>query len=334
MSVELHDILLFVLGLAFLIGGAWVLISGGTRVAAVLGVPSVVVGLTVVAFGTSAPELFVSILGAVRGSTGLVLGNVVGSNVANLGLILAIAAIIRPVIVERGLARVEVPFMLVASGLLVVLVWDGALSRPDSVLLVAGFAFFMWWTWRNRDRGALVPEVPPIEIDPGRRGRELLKGSGLVVVGIVGLAGGGQLIVDSAVRMAAGFGVSETVIGLTMVAIGTSLPELATTIVAAVRDEDDLALGNIVGSNIFNILAVAGPVGAFWGLRVEGDQTATALPVLGLTATPNQVQLASMLLVTLLVFMMIIMGRGRIARLRGFVLLATYILIMLVWTTS
>ena len=127
--MALNDILFFVLGIGLLISGAWVLISGGTRVAAVLGIPPVVVGLTVVAFGTSAPELFVSILGAVEGSTGLVLGNVIGSNVANLGLILAAAAIMRPVVVEHGLSRNEVPFMLAASIAFTVMVWDGALGR-------------------------------------------------------------------------------------------------------------------------------------------------------------------------------------------------------------
>jgi cation:H+ antiporter len=327
------DILIFLLGLVLLIGGAWILISGGTRIAAVLGIPPVVVGLTVVAFGTSAPELFVSILGALRGSTGLVLGNVIGSNVANLGLILAVAAILRPVIVEKGLSRNEVPFMLVASLALAGMVWDGNLNRFDASVLVVGFAFFMIWTYRNRDRGTIVPipAEPAIVVPPQYRGRELVRGSGLVMLGIVGLASGGHFIVDAAVRIATSFGVSETLIGLTMVAIGTSLPELATTIIAAIRDEDDLALGNIVGSNLFNVLAVAGPVGLVWKLQVEGSQQ--PLDHLFLHPSPNQLQLVSMVLLAIMVTLMITFGRGRIGRKRGLLLLATYVLIMYLWTT-
>ena len=140
-TVEFGGII-FILGLALLVIGAWLLVNGGSRVAAVLGIPPVVVGLTVVAFGTSAPELFVSLVGALRGNTGLVLGNVIGSNVANLGLILAVAAILRPVIVEKGLTRQEVPLLLGATALFTGLVWDGELSRWDSLILVAGFFVF------------------------------------------------------------------------------------------------------------------------------------------------------------------------------------------------
>jgi cation:H+ antiporter len=167
----------------------------------------------------------------------------------------------------------------------------------------------------------------PVE---GRK-RELTVGSSLVLTGIVGLAGGGHFIVDSATKIALGFGISETIVGLTMVAIGTSLPELATTVVAALRDEDDLALGNIVGSNLFNILAVAGPVGLVWRLDVEGPQ----LPLAHLPLHPsaNQVQLVSMLMLAALVTAMIILGKGRIGRWRGLLLLAVYAVIMFIWTT-
>ena len=327
------DLLIFGLGLFLLIGGAWVLISGGTRVAAVLGLPPVVVGLTVVAFGTSAPELFVSILGAVDGSTGLVLGNVIGSNVANLGLILALAAILRPVIVEKGLSRNEVPFMFVATIVFAAMIWDGTLSRLESGFLVLGFVVFIFWTFRNRDQEAVVgvaakPEAPGPEKS---RARELGLGTGLVLLGVVGLAGGGHFIVGAATNIAVGFGISETLIGLTLVAIGTSLPELATTIVAASRDEDDLALGNIVGSNLFNILAVAGPVGVFWELSIDGPQ----VPLTHVFLHPSafQVQLLSMFLLALLVLVMIVLGKGRIGRKRGLLLLSVYLLIMAIWTT-
>ena len=310
---------IFALGIGFLVYGAYLLVDGGSKVAAVLGVPPVVVGLTVVAFGTSAPELFVSLVGALRGNTGLVLGNVIGSNVANLGMILAVAAILRPVIVEKGLARQEVPLLLGATALFTWLAWDGELNRWDSLLLVAGFIAFMTFTLRSGDRGAVVAtppeglETPP----PGRKLRQLMTGMGLVVLGIIGLAGGGQLIVTSALDLAARFAVSETLIGLTLVAVGTSLPELATTIIAARKNQDDLALGNIIGSNLFNILAVAGPVGLIQPLAEEGGQ--------------GRMQLLSMCLVTVLVFVMIVMRGGKIDRSRGWLLLVVYAAVMATW---
>ncbi len=334
MIVILGQSLLFLLGIGFLVGGAYVLVAGGTRMAVVLKVPAVVVGLTVVAFGTSAPELFVSLVGAFKGSTGLVLGNVIGSNVANLGLILGLSAILRPVIVEKGLTRREVPLMLGVSVVFAYLCWDGTISRRDALVLVFGFAIFMVWTLRSLERGqVIVPTLDKLpEIDPDHRLRELVKGSGQVLLGIVGLAAGGHFIVGSAIFLAQKMGVSETLIGLTIVAVGTSLPELATTVVASLRNQDDLALGNIVGSNLFNILAVAGPVGVLWDLNVEDNlEPVGSIP---LQPTPIQAQLASMLLLTILVFVMIILGRNRIGRLRGFVLLATYGLIMLLWTST
>jgi cation:H+ antiporter len=324
------QIFIFAAGIGLLVGGAWFLISGGSRVAAVLRVPTVVVGLTVVAFGTSAPELFVSIVGAFKGNTGLVLGNVIGSNVANLGLILALAALLRPVIVERGLSRKEVPFLLVATLGFTALVWDGRLGQFDAGLLVVFFFAFLWWTLKNRDRGAVVTDVPAElpDVDREHRMRELTRGGGMTVLGVGGLAVGGHFIVTSALKLALSMGVSETLIGLTLVAVGTSLPELATTIMAALRNEDDLALGNIVGSNLFNILAVAGPVGLFWNLDAEGVQISGPFSFSAL-----QVQMICMMLLTAMVFAMIILGRGKIGRKRGMVLLLTYIAIMFAWAT-
>ncbi len=333
MIPHLWQTIIFLAGIGLLVGGAWLLVSGGSRVAAVLRVPTVVVGLTIVAFGTSAPELFVSLAGALKGNTGLVLGNVIGSNVVNLGLILGLAALLRPVIVEKGLSRKEVPLLLGATILFTILVWDGQLGRWDALLLVAGFGFFMWWTLTNRDRGAVVTEVPEElpHIDPDHRTREVVRGTGLSLLGVVGLAAGGHFIVSSALVLAVSIGISETMIGLTLVAVGTSLPELATTVVAAMRNQDDLALGNIIGSNLFNILAVAGPVGLIRNLDAEGGLP----PVAGvpLQLSQLQVQMISMLVLTFMVFTMIILGRGRIGRKRGTALLLTYALIMFLWTT-
>jgi cation:H+ antiporter len=317
----LLQLALFAAGVALLVAGAWLLVSGGTRVAAVLGVPAVVVGLTVVAFGTSAPELFVSLVGALRGNTGLALGNVVGSNVANIGLILALAALVQPVRVERGLPRREVPLLVGVSVLFAALVWDGTLGTLDAAVLVAGFVAFIAWTIGGSRRGeAIIPEAPQVAVVPGHRVRQFLIGTGSVVVGVVGLAAGGQMIVNAALALATAFSVSETVIGLTLVAVGTSLPELATTIVAAWRREDDLALGNIVGSNLFNILAVAGPVGL--------------VAPLAETSGRHQGQLASMVALAVMLFLIVRFGGDHIGRGSGLVLLLVYAAIMVSWTLA
>lgn len=314
--------LLFALGVVLLVAGAWLLVGGGTRMAAVLGVPTVVVGLTVVAFGTSAPELFVSLMGALRGSTGLVLGNVIGSNVANLGLILAAAALFRPVAVEKGLLKRELPLLMMVTILFSLLIWDGELARWEAGLLVAGFAAFILWMIKGGDRG-LSPTVPvPDELpvpQEGRRLRILTLGGGMVVLGIAGLAGGGQIIVGASLTIAKSLGVSETLIGLTLVAVGTSLPELATTIVAAAKGESDLALGNIVGSNLFNMLAVAGPVGILRPLiDTDGD---------------IRMQSTTMMLLTLMVLVGTRAASGGLGRGRGAILMLAYLMIMIAWTT-
>jgi cation:H+ antiporter len=326
----IHDLIFFVVGLTSLVAGAYILVEGGTRIASVFGIPPVVVGLTIVAFGTSAPELFVSALGAFHGNTGLVLGNVVGSNVANIGLILGTAAVIRPVIVEKGLARFEVRLLMAATAALAFFVWDGTLGRIDALLLVLGFAVFMLWTLKFRENSSVpqisADELPDVE---GHRVQAIVLGLLMVVTGIILLAWGGSRIVTSAMNLARMMNVSETLIGLTLVAVGTSLPELATTIVAAVRNQDDMALGNIVGSNLFNILAVAGPVGVFWRLDVENNGNGLALGSANIPG--HQVQLMSMVILTIIVALMIVVLGGKIGRLRGVVLLGSYGAITALW---
>lgn len=311
------SLLLFAVGVAVLIGGAWVLVGGGTRVAAALGVPAVVVGLTVVAFGTSAPELFVSLVGALRGNSGIALGNVIGSNVANIGLILGLAALLQPVKVEAAMRRREMPLMLALSVAFALLVWDGELGRPDAALLVAGFVAFLEWTRRGAARGLVEVPSCDVVVAPGHKLRETVRGGALVVAGVVGLAAGGHLIVGAAVDLATRFGVSETLIGLTLVAVGTSLPELATTVVAAARKQDDLALGNIVGSNIFNILAVAGPVGLVRPLMLPAAQ--------------GRLQLACMVALAALLVAVVAPARGDVGRRHGVLMLAAYAAVMVVW---
>jgi cation:H+ antiporter len=307
----------FALGVGFLVGGAYLLVEGGTRVAAVMGVKPVVVGLTVVAFGTSAPEFFVSVAGALNGNTDLVLGNVIGSNVANIGLILALAAILAPVKVEKALARREIPLLLVTTLAFTWMAWDRGLDPWNGVVLTVAFVAFMVLTVRSGDRGEVV--VPPVQdrvpAVQGRRIRESLMGSGLVLAGMACLAGGGHLIVTSAVALAAKMNISESVIGLTLVAVGTSLPELATTIMAAWRKQDDMALGNIIGSNLFNILGVAGPV-AIFGLKSR-EETAP--------------QLAAMFALTMVLALMIWPRRPSIVRWQGWLLLGMYGTAIYLW---
>lgn len=317
MSPEILNIFQFALGVACLIGGAYLLVEGGSRVAVVLGVRPVVVGLTVVAFGTSAPEFFVSVMGLIKGSTDLVLGNVIGSNVANIGLILALAAIVQPVRVEKGLPRREIPLMVGVTLLFSFMALDGELSSLDGAVLTLLFAGFMFFTIRSGDRGQLPsnlarPEAITVE---GHRARELTRGGGQVILGMGGLAGGGHFIVNSATSLAVAMGISESVIGLTLVAVGTSLPELATTIVAAVKKQDDLALGNIIGSNLFNILGVAGPV-ALFGLKSESG----LLP-----------QLVAMCGLTLVLALMIWVSKRAIGRFQGTGLLSLYAITIYLW---
>ena len=313
------EILEFALGVGLLVGGAYFLVEGGSRMAAVLGVPPVVVGLTVVAFGTSAPEFFVSLVGALQGSTGLVLGNVIGSNVANIGLILALAAILRPVVVERELPRREIPLLMGSTLLFFALTVGGELGRVGGLLLTFLLLAFVYWTIKSGARGQVVVEEPkliPGLRDPERRTRHLTLGGGQVLLGMLGLAGGGHLIVISATSLALAMGVSETVIGLTLVAVGTSLPELATTLMAAWRDQDDMALGNIIGSNLFNTLGVAGPVALVRPLVSENDIFW---------------QLMAMCLMTVVVAMMIWPRHGSIGRLKGVLLLVLYLGTVFMW---
>lgn len=310
LSAELVQALQFCLGVGLLVGGAYLLVEGGSRVAAILGVPPVVVGLTVVAFGTSAPEFFVSVIGAINGSTDLVLGNVIGSNVANLGLILALAAILRPVKVESKLPLKEIPLLVVVTLVFSFMAMDQELAFWDGVILTACFAGFMFWTFRSGSRGEplAVVETAKVEVDPAHRSREAMKGSLQVLAGMGGLAGGGQLIVTAATGLALSLGISEAVVGLTLVAVGTSLPELATTIMAAWKNQDDMALGNIIGSNLFNILGVAGPISLF-GLKATGS----ILP-----------QLGAMLALTVVMALMIMVRRHSVGRYQGWFLLALY----------
>lgn len=249
-------------GLLLLVGGAEVLVRGAARLAAQFGIPPLIIGLTVVAFGTSAPETAVSVQAAYAGSGDLAIGNVLGSNIANVLLILGITALLAPLVVSRQLIRLDVPLMIGASLLVYALALDGNLGRLDGVLLfgcIIAYSAFQVIKGR-KDKAAenndeFAEEYGLHEIPKPYAWAINL---GLLVIGLALLVGGANLLVEGAVELARAFGLSELVIGLTVVAIGTSLPELATSLIAALKGERDIAVGNIVGSNIFNLLCVLG----------------------------------------------------------------------------
>jgi cation:H+ antiporter len=254
-----------VVGLAGLVAGAETLVRGAARIAARTGMSNVVIGLTVVAFGTSAPELAVSVGDVLRGDDeagAIAIGNVVGSNIANILLALGLAAAIGgALVVAERIIRLDVPIMIGVSVVLLLLVLDERLGRLEGLGLVAGLVVYVAWTVvaARREGAAAVAVELPEELDPETLRRHSVWGDlGLVSVGLVLLVVGSQALVGSASDIATDLGVSDLMIGLTVVAIGTSLPEVATSVVAAVRGQRDLAVGNAVGSNLFNILAVLG----------------------------------------------------------------------------
>jgi cation:H+ antiporter len=302
----LLDFVYSALGITLLVGGATLLVRGSSRLADLLGVPPVLIGLTVVAWGTSAPELVVALAAAAHDSPGIVLGNVIGSNLANTGLILGLAALLMRPKVERRLCVFDLPAMLAATALFVIFLADGAIGRLEGGVLMAAFA----WVTFATIRAALIR---PQDVGTLERPKPLAKG--VTVNALVSLAGaamlvyGGRLLVDSATQVAADLGVSETVIGLTLVAVGTSLPELATTLVAAVRRECGIAMGNVIGSNIFNLLAVAGPA-------------ALVRPVV---LGPDGIwrETGGLIAITVILPLLLI-GRERMSRLSGLLVLLIY----------
>jgi cation:H+ antiporter len=285
----LVDTLLFLLGLALLTVGGELLVRGASALATSLGVSKLVVGLTVVAFGTSAPELAVNISAALQGKGAIGFGNIVGSSIANIGLIVGLAALVRPLEVHKTVILREIPMMMLAAAATLALCLDQALEgRPDAFTRIDGcvlllfFAVFLYYTINDAlmQRGALRG----IEVDKPAPARQVL----LISIGLAGLIGGGKLTVDAAVGLARGFGVSDVVIGLTIVAVGTSLPELVTSVIASARGHADLAIGNVTGSNIFNTLFILGITAAIAPVEIPagGHVDVVIMAALTLTVLP------------------------------------------------
>lgn len=270
-------LLLLLAGLVLLVLGAELMVRGASRLALALGMSPLMVGLTVVAYGTSAPELATSVGAALNGQPDIALGNVIGSNIANVLLILGMSALVAPLVVARQLVWLDVPIMVCASILVLLMAWDGDLSRGTGVvLLCSAVAYTLLQIYLAKRESADGSERPYKKHTP------LWQNLLLVAAGLVLLVLGARWLVDGAVTLAQALGLSELVIGLTVVAIGTSLPELATSMVAALRGERDMAVGNIVGSNVFNLLAVLGAAVALTpgGMAVSVAAVNFDLPVM------------------------------------------------------
>ena len=265
MEVVLSGALL-VVGLVMLcFGGNW-LVTGGVGIAKKFRISNLVIGMTIVAYGTSTPELAASI--AAAGDHGaIILGNIVGSNIANVGMVIGISAILIPVAIQKSVFRKEIPIMLGVSLLLVLLSIDGELSQYDGALLLVGLGVFAFFTFRD----ALKQRTTTKDNSQNTQNNIYVKSFGLIGIGIVVLYIGAMLTVDNAVIIATEFGLSEKIIGLTVIAIGTSLPELITSIIAIRKGHSDVGIGNIIGSNIYNILMIMGVGAAIGGVLTTSD---------------------------------------------------------------
>jgi cation:H+ antiporter len=252
--------ILFVVGFVFLIKGADFLVDGASSIARRFNVSDLVIGLTVVAFGTSSPELFVNIISSIKGNTDIAIGNVLGSNIANVFLILGVSSIIYPLTVGTGTVWKEIPLSLLAALLLGILANDqlidkasfSSITRIDGLVFLSFFIIFIYYSM------SIAKKIEGLEDHVPTKQYRMAKSLLLVMLGLIGLTLGGQWIVNGAVRLALKFGMSQSLVGLTIVAVGTSLPELATSAVAARKRNVEIAVGNVVGSNIFNVFFVLG----------------------------------------------------------------------------
>jgi len=268
----------FALGLVLLLLGTDSFLKGASGVALRYGISPFVIGLTIVGFGTSAPELTVNMLAAWRGSYDIALGNVVGSNIANIGLILGCAALVAPLVVECRLLRVEAPLLIGVSVLTWALCLNGVLGRGDGLLLLAGFVWLMWYIFRNAKAEPASVQLEMAEIAETRPG--LKRNLTRLIIGLAVLVYGANEMVEAAVVMARMWGMSELLIGLTVVAIGTSLPELASSVMAAWRGQTDVAMGNVIGSNLFNLLLILGLTATIHPLPVPNSLLLIELPAM------------------------------------------------------
>ncbi|WP_018874826.1 calcium/sodium antiporter [Thioalkalivibrio sp. ALJ1] len=304
-----------IMGLILLTWSADRFVFGASTFAHGVGVSPLIIGLTIVAFGTSAPEIVVSVLASLQGNPGLAVGNAIGSNIANIGLVLGAAAVIAPLAIGRGMVRRELPILLLVSFGVLLLLIDGELRRLEGFALLAGLVAFTIWMALSARRaqktvGEDTPEVVRGMVETIPDSNRLGPAIAWLVFGLLLLLASSQALVWGAVEVAEQLGVSDLVIGLTIVAVGTSLPELATSVVAAFRREAGLAIGNVVGSNLFNLLAVLAVPALIAPLTIDADVLARDYPV--------------MLALTAALFLIAVGRRGQILRWQGALLLVAF----------
>lgn len=300
-------------GLAVLVWSADRFVLGASALARAFGMPPLLIGMLIIGFGTSTPEMLISALAAWQGNPGLALGNAYGSNIANIALILGVTAMLAPIAVHSAVVRREIPFLLAATGLTFVLMWDLTLTTRDAGVLLAMFAGVFGWSILQSRREGTDPLAAGVLAEGAARPMPTGRAALWTGVGLALLLASSRAIVWGAVEVAEVLGVSDLVIGLTVVAIGTSLPELASAIAAVRRREHDLALGNVVGSNLFNTLAVVGIAGLFGPIAVPPEVLRRDLPLVAV-------------LTLVLAAVCFAYGRqGRINRLEGALLLTLFV---------
>lgn len=257
------QVLLLIFGIVVVLKSADWLTNGAVGLATKLGISQIVIGLTIVAIGTSMPEFFVSIVSAIKGTPDLAVGNIVGSNIFNVLLIVGVAATVAPIAIQRATVRRDIPIAIVASIMLTFMMLDDNISRIDALILFAAFIAFIWITLRNSKNDANEKDASTEKVIP------TWKSVLFISFGLVGLVLGSNIFVDNASSLAHGWGISDAVIGLTIVAGGTSLPELATSAVAARKGDSGIAIGNVLGSNVFNILMILGLTGIISPMHIQ-----------------------------------------------------------------
>lgn len=304
------EYLLTLLGFFLLIGSGNFLVKGSVSLARYFGLSTLFIGVTIVAFGTSAPELLVSLQAAVAGHPEMALGNVIGSNISNIALVLAITAIILPIPVNRNSIIVDWPVMMGATLLLGIFALDASLGILEGLVFNLILILFVWFSIKKSRNKSINNQA---EVGNGKY--SICLSIGIILLSTIGLAFGARLLVDNATSIAQNLGVSERAIGISMLAIGTSLPELVTSVIAAIQKETDISVGNIIGSNIFNILSVIGI-------------TAVVKPIA--VAPVILWDIGVMIVISLLLFFMIIPSRnGKIIRIEGIILFSLYIIYMI-----
>lgn len=307
----LLNLVFIVIGIALVLWGADRLTEGAVAVAIKMNISQMVIGLTIVAMGTSMPEFCVSLVSALKGTPDLAVGNVVGSNIFNTLLIVGVAATIAPMAILRSTVRKDIPFSLVASVILMMMCFDGKISRLDAATLFAFFVIFMYMTLSSAkvEKNASEAESESTETLESKPKLSVIMSVLWIVVGLGCLIGGSTLFVDGAIKVASYLGVSEAVIGLTIVAGGTSLPELATSVVAAKKGKSAIAIGNVLGSNVFNVLGILGVTGLVSPMHLQG-----------ITMTDISVLVISMIMIWFFSFTKYVIERWE-----GFVLFASFI---------